>query len=405
MWGGLLVAAALAIAIGGCGGSDPNAAGASEASALTIYSSLPLQGPDAQISAEIVNGERLALAQAGGHVGRLHVGLVSLDDADPTTGTWNPAVTSTAARTASQDKSAIAFVGDYDSGASAISLPLVNEAGILQISPASPYVGLTSALDAGKGEPERYYPTGLRTFARLAPDDAQQARAQVAYMRSVGVRKLLVVGDSDVFSSDIAAIVARQAPSAGITVVRQIAFDRTTDPASIARQVRADSPDAVFLAGDPSPATVAAARAILAIGMPPRLFLPAGLAAPAFVRALAPPPRRVYATSPTLPARMYPATAQRFFKDYLTQFGARPSPYALYGYEAVRATLAAIRAAGSHGADRASVQRAFFAIHDRDSVLGRYSVLPSGDTTLSQFAGYRVSGGRLVFDRLLPAGP
>jgi hypothetical protein len=37
-------------------------------------------------------------------------------------------------------------------------------------------------------------------------------------------------------------------------------------------------------------------------------------------------------------------------------------------------------------------------------VLGRYSIAPSGDATLSRYGGDRVSGGRLVFDRLLTSG-
>ncbi len=68
---------------------------------------------------------------------------------------------------AAQDTSTIAYLGDFDSGATAISLPLMNAAGILQVSPASPYVGLTSSFEAGQDEPERFYLSGKRTFVRL----------------------------------------------------------------------------------------------------------------------------------------------------------------------------------------------------------------------------------------------
>jgi branched-chain amino acid transport system substrate-binding protein len=396
--------AAVIAAVSGCGGADPNAVGASEASALTIYSSLPLQGPDAAISASIVNGEKLALAQAGGHVGRLHVSLVSLDDADPSSGAWNPAVTSTAARTASQDKSAIAYIGDYDSGATAISLPLINEAGILQISPGSPYVGLTSALDAGKGEPARYYPTGTQTFVRLAPDDAVQARAQVAYMHQAGVHNLLVLGDSDVFSSDIAAIVAHEAPAQQINVVGDLVVDRTADPASIVAKIRSTGADAVLFAGDPSTTAISIWRAAAAADQSLKLFAPSQLATSTFLQSLGAAEQRTYVTSPALPMRFYPAQARRFARDYGAQFHVPADAYALYGYEAVSATLAAIRNAGSHGTDRSAVRRAYFATQNRESVLGRYSVTSTGDTTLATFAADRVRNGRLVFDRLIDAG-
>ena len=91
---------------------------------------------------EIVNGERLALSQAGGHIGPLKVGYVSLDDANPKTGELDPGATSTDAKTAAQDTSTIAYLGEYGSEATAVSLPLINAAGILQVSPGSPYIGL-----------------------------------------------------------------------------------------------------------------------------------------------------------------------------------------------------------------------------------------------------------------------
>src|SRR5439155_24080485 len=138
-------------------------------------------------SEQIVNGEKLALSQAGGRAGPFKVGYVSLDDSNQTNGVWNPGVTASDAKAAAQDTATIAYLGDFDSGATAISLPLINGAGIPQISPASPYVGLTQAQDAGQDEPERFYPSGVRTFARLQPGDADQAKAQVRLMRSLGV--------------------------------------------------------------------------------------------------------------------------------------------------------------------------------------------------------------------------
>ena len=89
-------------------------------------------------------------------------------------------VTETNAKMAAEDTTTIAYLGDYDSGATAVSLPLINAAGILQVSTASPYVGLTSSLDAGQDEPERFYLTGKRNFGRLQPGDPAQAAAQVS---------------------------------------------------------------------------------------------------------------------------------------------------------------------------------------------------------------------------------
>ena len=47
----------------------------------------------------------------------------------------------------------------------------------------------------------------------------------------------------------------------------------------------------------------------------------------------------------------------------------------------------------------ADVISSYFATRDRDSVLGRYSVTPEGETTLRRFGVYRVQDGAPVFDR------
>ena len=87
---------------------------------------------------QIVNGEKLALAQAGGRVGPFRVSYVSLDDANPTTGKWSPDVTATDAKIAAQDTSTIAYLGDYNSAATAVSLPLINAAGHPAGQPVEP---------------------------------------------------------------------------------------------------------------------------------------------------------------------------------------------------------------------------------------------------------------------------
>ncbi|MHB8235689.1 MAG: ABC transporter substrate-binding protein, partial [Solirubrobacteraceae bacterium] len=221
--------AALIPAVSGCGGVSETAENAGNQ--LAVYSSLPLQGPAAGVSAEIVNGERLALSQAGGQIGPLKVGYVSLDDANPKTGELDPGATSTNAKTAAQDTSTIAYLGEYGSEATAVSLPLINAAGILQVSPGSPYIGLTSSLDAGQDEPERFYPSGKRNFGRLQLGDRAQARAQAKLMHSLGVHKLYVLDDQNAFEVPLATLVASEAEAQGISVVAHDSI--VTTPGSV----------------------------------------------------------------------------------------------------------------------------------------------------------------------------
>jgi branched-chain amino acid transport system substrate-binding protein len=252
-WLGLAAVAAAALAASGCAGTS----GASETpgNQLAIYSSLPLQGPSAAISQQIVGGEKLALAQAGGQIGAFKVGYVSLDDANPANGQPSPNATATDAKTAAQDTSTIAYLGDFGSAATALSLPLINAAGILEVSPGSPYVGLTSSLDAGQDEPERFYPTGRRTFARLQPGDAVQAAAQAQLMRSLGVQRVYVIDDQDPFEVPLATIAASDAAKAGIGVA---AHDSIATPAGATfagevEKVTRSGAQAVLFAGGGGP--------------------------------------------------------------------------------------------------------------------------------------------------------
>ena len=393
-------------ALGGCGGVGTSTA-TLPGNHLTVYSSLPLQGPLAAASLQIENGEKLALADAGGRVGRFKIDYASLDDANPTTGEATPGITASNARVAAQDTSTIAYLGELDSDATAVSLSFINEAGILQVSPASPYVGLTSALDAGQDEPDRFYPTGQRTFVRLAPGDPVQATAQVRLMHTLHLHSVYVIYDLNPFDAPLASILAEDAKRAGIAVLGedQIETAAITDFAGEVHKVLASGARAVFFSGAPNAGAVALWQQLHAAEPHLRLLGPSRLAEPSFAAQIGPAAAHTYLTTPLLPLALYPPAAQRVLGEYRQRFHRAGSPYALYGYEAMSAVLLAIHRAGRHGGDREAVIHKFFAIRHRVSVLGSYSVLSDGDTTLSRYAVDRVHGGRLAFYRVFSLPP
>ncbi len=406
------LAAVLAVPVvgsAGCGSVGISGASSAVGNQLTVYSSLPLQGPSAGISEEIVGGEKLALAGAGGHIGPFKVSYVSLDDSNATTGEWSPGVTATNAKMAAQDTSTIAYLGDYNSGASAVSLPLINAAGILQVSPASPYVGLTSSLDAGQDEPERFYPAGRRTFGRLQPGDPAQAQAQVALMRSLGVKRLYVLNDQGPFEVPLSALVAGDAERAGIAVVGNDGLNMTGATASTSfsgevLKVQESGAQGVFFAGGTGAGTVALWRALH--GAIPKLLLlgSSDMVNPSFTSAIGQSAASTYLTTPILPSRSYPRAAARVLAAYRRHFGGEGGPYALYGYEAMSVALLAVREAGARGNDRLTVIDRFFATRDRESVLGRYSMQADGETTLSRYGADRIVNGRPLFYRAFDTG-
>jgi branched-chain amino acid transport system substrate-binding protein len=400
-WLCLAALAAVASAVTGCGGVGVSGATETIGNQLAVYSSLPLQGPQAADSTEIVNGERLALSEAGGHVGQFKIGYVSLDDANPKTGQLDPEATSTNAKDAAQDTSTIAYLGELSSAATAVSLPLINAAGILQVSPSSPYVGLTSSRDAGQDEPARFYPNGKRNFGRLAPGDPAQAATQVALMRTLDVHKLYVLDDQDPFETPLAEIVASEAEQAGIAVAAHDSILTSTGSVftgEVEKVVRSGA-DAVFLAGAPTPGAAALWRALHQADPHLLLLGAATLLSPAFTAEIAGAGSQAYLTTPILGASDYPPSATRVLGDYRAHFGGHPGAYALYGFETMSVVLDAIRRAGAQGNNRQTVIERFFQTTNRDSVLGRYSVEADGETTLPRYGVDRVSGGKAVFYR------
>jgi branched-chain amino acid transport system substrate-binding protein len=406
-WLGLLALAAVLLGVVGCGGVAVSDIAEATDGELTIYSSLPLQGPSAAASQQIVDGEKLALHDAGGRAGLFKINYDSLDDASPTSGEWNPGITATDAKVAAQDTSTIAYLGDLDSGATAISLQLINAAGILQISPSSPYVGLTSSFEAGQDEPDRFYPSGKRTFVRLAPGDIAQAEAQVQLMRSLSVRKLYVLDDQDPFEVPLANIVADYAERAGVTVAAHDSLSTVTGAVFTGEveKIVESHAQAVFLAGSAGKGTAALWRDLYRADPSLLLLGTSPMASESFTSEIGAASASTYLTTPVLPNRLYPPSAQRVLGNYRATFGEEGSAYALYGYEAMTVVLDAIRNSGARGNDRQTVIDRVFATKNRNSVLGRYSVEPDGETTLSQYGVDRVSDGRPVFLRVVNVSP
>jgi branched-chain amino acid transport system substrate-binding protein len=402
-WLGLAALAAVAPAAAGCGGTGVSGASEAAGNQLAVYSSLPLQGPSAAISKQIVGGEKLALAEAGSRAGRFKIGYVSLDDSSPTNGRWDPGVTATDAKTAAQDTSTIAYLGDYNSAATAISLPLINAAGILQVSPSSPYVGLTASLDAGQDEPARFYPTGRRTFGRLQPGDTVEGAAQVQLMELLGVHSAYVLDDQDPFQIPLADIVAADAQRAGITVAAHDSI--ATPPGGIftgeIEKIIHSHAQAVFLAGSSGAGSVALWRQLHSADPHLLLLGPSTMTDEAFTSQIGTAAASTYLTTPWLAPALYPSQAQRVLSHYRADFGGEPGPPALYGYEAMSVVLDAIRRAGARGNDRQVVIDRFFTTSNRNSVIGRYSIDANGETTLNHYAVDRVLGGRAVFERAI----
>jgi branched-chain amino acid transport system substrate-binding protein len=396
-----------ALAAAGCGGGETQPDPPLRGTTLAVYSSLPLRGPLRGIAVDMLDAERLALARAGSRAGHYRVRLVALDASTPGIGRSDPAQISQNARRAARDPHAIAYLGELATGSSAISIPLLNEAGILEVSPLDTAMALTTASLAVAGSPERYYPKLKdvgRTFARVVPSDRTQVEALLAYMRRDGVRRLAILTDEDPSGRALATNLRAKARAAGVAVVAREEIDvhaRQHDDA-IARVLAARADAALDATG----ARVGAARLwreLVAATPVLQLYAPSSLADPSFVAGLGSAAAAAHITQPVLDTGAGSVDARRFDHVFALRYDRRPATEARYAYEAMRSVLAAIRQAEPGGGDvtRRAVVDAYFHTRTAGGVLGPYAIDAFGDTSLDRWGAFRVNGGELHFAGVL----
>jgi branched-chain amino acid transport system substrate-binding protein len=398
-----VLASVLVVLVTGCG--DGKTASTRIASdTLTIYTGLPLRGERAAEGRAVLRGQKLALDEAGGRVADLSIGLIALDDTKTATGRWDPGQVAANARQAAENPTTIAYIGDLDSGATAVSLPITNEIGVLHVSPLSGYTGLTRPAD--KGEPAKYYPSAVRTFARLVPTGAHEARALTGWIGELGFARVTLAYDGLQEGLGQGSELERALQAGGIEVVDVVRVepgDEPLDLAGHARDIVADAAPALVYAGASTPTALALMKAVHDRDPGEALIATSGVADPDLAGGLGAAERQVRVISPLLPLDRRPAPAQRMARRYQELFGAAPPPAALYGYEAMRSVLDAIRRAGQQGNDRRAVIGAYLPSSVPSSVLGSYAIGPRGDTGATSFGAFRVRAGRLAFQRLLVA--
>jgi branched-chain amino acid transport system substrate-binding protein len=389
----------LAFGVAACG-SDNKSGGGSTASGttLTIYSSLPLQGTSRGQSEAVINGEKLALEDAGGKVGKYTIKYVSLDDStSQNPGTADESKTGQNARQAVRDKSTIFYLGEFNSGGTKVSLPILNKASIPQISPSNTYIGLTTNEPGSEpGEPQKYYPTGKRTYARVVPRDKIQGAALVTVMKEDGCKTATLWNDKSTYGAGLARNIKQSAQSAGVKIENEQGTDKNApNYRSIASQIKSDC---FVFAGVTGENAVQVYKDVAAAAPNAKLYGPDGVAEEAFTNpkkggipsSIA---KRVKITVATLGVKDLPsasATLDNYKRKYNTQ---TVDPYGIYGYETMALALDALKRAGDKANDRAAVLTALFATKDRKSVLGTYSIDKNGDTSLTDYGLYEVKDG------------
>lgn len=107
----------------------------------------------------------------------------------------------------------------------------------------------------------------------------------------------------------------------------------------------------------------------------------------------------MYASVAGLPFDKLNPAGQKFLTDYEAKYGKLTEPYAIYGYEVMNVTLAAIESVCASGGDptsRKAVTAAVFATKDFNGALGTWSFDANGDTSLTDMSIYQAQKGSYV---------
>jgi branched-chain amino acid transport system substrate-binding protein len=406
------------VALAACGSSSSSSKTAGTSSGgsssgsnvVDIYSSLPLQGSSNAQTIPLVNGIKLALSEAGGKAGQFTVNYQSLDDSTASAAAWDPTQTAANARKAAADPKTVYYIGEFNSGASEVAIPILNQAGIPQVSPANTYVGLTAAIPGATlpGEPQKYYPTGTRTYLRIVPKDSIQAAADLQALKQAGCTKVAVANDKEAYGAGLATMLELEKKFYGITIVSNTGIDpKAPNYRSYAATIKSQGADCFEFSGIVANGGVQITKDVHAALPTAKILGPDGMCTSSWTNAKdggvpASIDPFILCTVATLNLTAYPGGKQ-FLAAYKAKYGVgNPDPYAIYGYEAMKLGLDTIKGLGANGSNKADVLKALFATKSRSSVLGTYGFDANGDTTLKAYGLYKVGPtGDPVFDKTL----
>jgi len=354
-----------------------------------IPSDLPLQGAIRKQTVEISQAMVWALAHAGWRAGKYKIAYQSCDDSTAQTGGWDTAKCATNASLYKNDTSVIGVLGTFNSGCAKIEVPILNQAGPLgMVSPANTNPGLTKKWDAG--EPQKYYPTGKRNYARVVATDDIQGPADAVWTKSLGVKKVYVLNDKQTYGFGVATTYRKAALKLGLQVVGFDGWDgKASSYEALANAIKASGATAVFLGGIICNNGAKLMQDIKAVDPSIQIQTPDGFSDPSSNGSVA---DGAYISVAGEPPNKLVGAGRVFVKSFGKQIGRTPNPYAAYGAQAMQVMLNVVARSGGN---RAKATSKLFGLTIKRGILGTFTLNRAGDTNLQPITIYRQANGKL----------
>jgi len=368
-----------------------------------IASDLPLIGGSRVQTIQMTQAIAYVLKQHNWKAGDFKVAYQSCNDASAQLAKWDPTKCNANAHAYVGNKSLLGVIGTFNSGCAAIIIPVLNQApggGMLLFSPANTYGCLTEQCTGG--EPQKYYPSGKRTYARVAPSDPNQAGVVAKRMQDAGVKTLYILNDKEAYGLGIAKNVRGAAASAGINVVGFSAYDpKAPNFQATFTKIKNTNPDAIFIGGlvdENSGQLINDKVSILgpntstpkSKGGGVMLFLPDGFTTTSIFdksQGGTTNANGAYFTAPGTSIDNYKGAALSFINGFKTAYNIKDvQPYAILAAQAAEVLVGGSGVAdggaiGGSDGSRSQVINHVFASHVNNGLIGSFSFNKNGDIT------------------------
>ena len=381
--------------------------GGSGSPQFIIASDLPLQGANRALTTEMNRAIAYMLGQQGWKAGNYTIGFQACDDSTAQKGSWDSSKCTANANNYAQNSSVLGVIGTFNSGCAKLEIPIANRApkGPLgMVSPSNTYPGLTvKYAGSAPGEPNIYYPTGKRNYARVVWTDQFQGAADAMFLKNkMKVKSLYILTDKETYGQGIASIVSAKAKQLGIKVVGTQGWDpNATSYESLANAIKSSGAQSVFLGGIVclnGGKVIKDLRSVLGAKFP--MLMPDGFTPfSATGQTSGNASNGAYISYPGIPVKSLKGAGAKFVAGF-TKVNNRklPDPYTAYAAQAAQVLLGAI--AKSNGT-RADATSKLFNLNVTNGVLGNFSINKNGDTTLGTVSFGQMNGTDAKFITLI----